>query len=132
LIFCWTFLGQFGDKIEIKIEIKDILRYRAGDLFISIFVYARSREKSRTGSAQVRSSNNRLQIVFTFEGKRYFISTGLSDTPYSRKQAQDKALEVERDIAYGEFDPDNLDKYKLVILLSSEAALMREVQLMKA
>lgn len=82
-------------------------------------MYTRSRKKSRTGSAQIRSSNNRLQIVFTFEGKRYFISTGLSDTPYSRKQAQDKALEVERDIAYGEFDPDNLDKYKAQAVLTT-------------
>lgn len=50
--------------------------------------------------------------MFTFEGKRHFVSTGLGDTPFNRKQAQDKALEIERDIAYGEFQPDNLEKYK--------------------
>ncbi|NJM68176.1 MAG: DUF3596 domain-containing protein [Acaryochloris sp. RU_4_1] len=76
-------------------------------------MYSRNRKKSKAGSAQIRSSNGRLQLVFTFEGKRYFVSTGLSDMPYNRKQAQDKALEVERDIAYGEFDPENLDKYKI-------------------
>ena len=71
--------------------------------------------KQRLGSAQVRNSNNRLQLVFTFGGKRYFISTGLGDTPYNRKQAGDKALNVERDIAYGEFDPNNLGKYKKLV-----------------
>jgi integrase len=76
-------------------------------------MYSRNRKKSKAGSAQIRSSNGRLQLVFTFDGKRYFVSTGVSDTPYNRKQAQDKALEVERDIAYGEFDPENLDKYKI-------------------
>jgi integrase len=82
-------------------------------------MYARSKKKSKTGTVQIRSSNNRLQLVFTFEGKRYFVSTGLSDTPFHRKQTQDKALEVERDIAYGEFDPDNLNKYKVGIVLST-------------
>jgi integrase len=82
-------------------------------------MYARSKKKSKTGTVQIRSSNNRLQLVFTFEGKRYFVSTGLSDTPFHRKQTQDKALEVERDIAYGEFDPDNLNKYKIGIALTT-------------
>jgi integrase len=82
-------------------------------------MYSRNRKKSKAGSAQIRSSNGRLQLVFTFEGKRYFVSTGLSDTPYSRKQAQDKALEVERDIAYGEFSPEKLDKYKAKAALTT-------------
>jgi integrase len=56
-------------------------------------------KKARTGSVRIRSSNNRLQLVFTFDGKRHFVSTGLADTPFNCKQAQDKALEVERDIA---------------------------------
>ena len=68
-------------------------------------MYSRNRKKSKNGSVQIRNSNNRLQLVFTFEGKRHFISTGLGDTPYNRKQAQDKALEIERDIAYGQFNP---------------------------
>lgn len=63
---------------------------------------SRSRKKSKAGSVQYRSSNNRLQLVFTFGGKRHFLSTGLSDTPYNRKLVQDKALEIERDIQYGE------------------------------
>jgi integrase len=73
---------------------------------------AKKRRKAKVGTVKVRSSNNRLQLVFTFEGKRHFVSTGLGDTPFNRKQAQDKALEIERDIAYGEFQPENLKKYK--------------------
>jgi len=75
----------------------------------------KSHKKARTGSVQIRSSNNRLQLVFTFDGKRYFVSTGLRDTPFNRKQAQDRALEVERDITYGEFDADNLGKYTVLV-----------------
>lgn len=71
---------------------------------------ARKRKKAKAGTVRVRSSNNRLQLVFTFEGKRHFVSTGLSDTPFNRKQAQDKALEIERDIAYGKFRLENLAK----------------------
>jgi hypothetical protein len=40
------------------------------------------------------------------------VLTGLGDNPYNRKLARDKALEVERDIAYGEFNPEKLSEYK--------------------
>jgi integrase len=43
----------------------------------------------------------------------------LADTPYSRKQAQDKAFEIERDIQYGQFDPNHLDKYKIGVSLTT-------------
>lgn len=79
---------------------------------------SRNRKKSKVGSVQYRSSNNRLQLVFTFGGKRHFLSTGLSDTPYNRKLVQDKALEIERDIQYGEFDV-TLEKYKPDSVLSA-------------
>lgn len=82
-------------------------------------MYSRNFRKAKTGSVQVRNSNDRLQLVFTFGGKRYFISTGLGDTPFNRKQAGDKALNVERDIAYGEFDPDNPGKYKVRAVLTT-------------
>jgi len=80
-------------------------------------------KKAKTGSVRVRSSNERLQLVFTFGGRRYFVSTGLSDSPFSRKKAQDKALEVERDIAYGEFDPNHLEKYKVSIAVERAAPI---------
>lgn len=79
------------------------------------------RKRSKFGSVQYRISNNRLQLVFRFEGKRYFLSTGLSDTPYNRKLAQDRALEIERDIQYGEFDA-TLEKYKPKSVLTAVEA----------
>lgn len=78
----------------------------------------RGRKKAKAGSVQCRSSNNRLQLVFTFGGKRHFLSTGLSETPYHRKLAQSKALEIERDIQYGEFDV-TLAKYQPNSVLST-------------
>ena len=86
-------------------------------------MYSRNRKKSKNGRVQIRNSNNRLQLVFTFEGKRHFISTGLGDTPYNRKQAQDKALEIERDIAYGQFNPHDLHKYKVNDVLAIDATV---------
>jgi integrase len=78
----------------------------------------RKRAKSKSGTVQIRCSNDRLQLVFTFGGQRRFLSLGLSDTPYHRKLAQDRALEIERDIQYGEFDP-TLKKYKPQSVLST-------------
>lgn len=78
----------------------------------------RKRAKSKSRTVQIRSSNERLQLVFTFGGQRRFLSLGLSDTPYHRKLAQDRALEIERDIQYGEFDT-TLKKYKPQSVLST-------------
>lgn len=76
-------------------------------------------KKAKSGSVQIKLSNGRLQLVFSFGGRRRYISTGLGDSPFNRMQAQQKALEVERDIAYGQFDPDNLEKYKVGVSLST-------------
>ena len=65
----------------------------------------RRHRKAKSGSVTIRSSNNRLQLVFTHGEKRHFVSLGLSNTPLNRKTAQDKAFEVQRDIEYGEFAP---------------------------
>lgn len=73
----------------------------------------RQRKKSKSGSVQVKNSNNRLQLVFSFGGKRHYLSLGLTDNPFNRKQAQDKAFEIQRDMDYGQFDSSNLDKYKI-------------------
>jgi integrase len=72
---------------------------------------ARSRKRAKPGTVKIRCSNDRLQLIFSLDKKRYCLSLGLSDTPFNRKQAQDKALEIERDIQYGEFDP-TLEKYR--------------------
>jgi len=79
----------------------------------------RQRKKSKTGSVQLKLSNNRLQLVFSFGGKRHYLSLGLADTPYNHKQAQDKAFEIQRDMDYGQFDPNNLDKYKIGVSLTT-------------
>ena len=71
-----------------------------------MFSKPKHQRKSKAGSVQIKLSNNRLQLVFSFGGKRHYLSLGLTDTPYNRKQAQDKAFEIERDIQYGEFDPN--------------------------
>jgi integrase len=78
----------------------------------------RKSNKAKPGTVQICCCHERLRIVFRFGGKRYFIALGLSDTPYHRKLAQDKALEIERDIQYGEFDV-TLEKYKPKTVLST-------------
>lgn len=67
--------------------------------------------KASKGSVQIKSSNNRLQLVFSFGGKRHYLSTGYPDTPQHRKLAKMKASEIEKDILYERFDP-TLEKYK--------------------
>ena len=84
-----------------------------------MFSKPKHQRKSKAGSVQIKLSNNRLQLVFSFGGKRHYLSLGLTDTPYNRKQAQDKSFEIERDIQYGEFDPNHLEKYKIGVSLTT-------------
>lgn len=74
--------------------------------------------KANKGSVQVKSSNDRLQLVFSFGGKRHYLSTGYPDTPQYRKLAQMRASEIEKDILYERFDP-TLEKYKPKSALST-------------
>jgi integrase len=74
--------------------------------------------KANKGSVQVKSSNSRLQLVFSFGGKRHYLSTGYPDTPQYRKLAQMKATEIEKDILYERFD-ETLAKYKPKSALST-------------
>ncbi|NJP09684.1 MAG: DUF3596 domain-containing protein, partial [Leptolyngbyaceae cyanobacterium RU_5_1] len=67
--------------------------------------------KANKGSVQIKSSNNRLQLVFSFGGKRHYLSTGYPDTSQYQKLAQMKATEIEKDIFYERFD-ETLAKYK--------------------
>jgi integrase len=78
-----------------------------------MYLKPRQHKKAKSGSVQVKVSNNRLQLVFSFGGKRHYLSLGLTDTPYNRKQAQDKAFEIQRDMDYGQFDASNLETYKV-------------------
>lgn len=71
------------------------------------------------GSVAVLSSNGRLQLRFSYEGRRHYLSTGYPDTPQHRKLAEIKAKEIDKDILYERFDPNNLDKYKPKSALST-------------
>jgi integrase len=68
--------------------------------------------KSSKGSVVIISSHNRLQLRFSYGGKRHYLSIGLPDTPTNRKLAELKASEIEKDIIYERFDP-TLKKYKM-------------------
>jgi hypothetical protein len=74
--------------------------------------------KASKGSVQIKESNGRLQLVFSFGGKRHYLSTGFSDTHANRKLAEMKARQIELDILSGNFDP-TLDKYKPQSVLST-------------
>lgn len=67
--------------------------------------------KAFKGSVKVKVSNERLQLVFRVAGKRYYLSTGLADTPLNWQLAERKASLIEDDIFKERFDP-TLEKYK--------------------
>jgi integrase len=68
--------------------------------------------KASKGSVTLLVSNGRLQLRFSFAGKRQYLSTGYPDTPTYRKLAEIKAAEIEKDILYERFDPSDLSKYR--------------------
>jgi integrase len=72
--------------------------------------------RASKGTVQIRSSNNRLQLRFSYEGIRHCLSLGLQDTKENRKAAQAKAKLIESDIAYDRFD---ILKYKRSHVLSA-------------
>ncbi|MBW4466280.1 MAG: site-specific integrase [Pegethrix bostrychoides GSE-TBD4-15B] len=74
--------------------------------------------KASKGSVQIKSSNNRLQLVFNYAGKRQYLSTGFADTSANRKLAEMKARQIELDILSGNFD-STLTKYKPQSVLST-------------
>ena len=63
------------------------------------------------GSVVIINSNGRLQLRFSYGGKRHYISIGLPDSPTNRKLAELRASEIEKDILYERFDA-TLQKYK--------------------
>jgi integrase len=67
--------------------------------------------RASKGSVSVIISNSRLQLRFRYRGERYYISTGLADTPNNRKLAELKASEIEKDILCERLDL-TLEKYQ--------------------
>jgi hypothetical protein len=83
-------------------------------------VYSKSgRSKASKGTVQIKTSNGRLQLVFSFGGKRPYLSLGFDDTPSNRKLAEMKAREIELDILSGHFN--DIGKYKPASALSTNA-----------
>ncbi|NJK38614.1 MAG: DUF3596 domain-containing protein [Oscillatoriales cyanobacterium RM2_1_1] len=68
--------------------------------------------KASKGSVQIKTSNGRLQLVFSYQGKRRYISLGFDDTVQNRKLAELKARQIELDILSGNFD-STLLKYRI-------------------
>jgi integrase len=58
----------------------------------------------------IKSVNSRLQLVFQYQKQRYYLSMGLPDTAVSRRLAELKAAEIEKDILLERFE--GLDKYR--------------------
>ncbi len=77
-----------------------------------------TQHKATKGSVQLKASNGRLQLVFSYGGKRHYISTGLADTPANKKLAEFRASEIEKDILSERFD-ETLQKYKPKSALST-------------
>jgi integrase len=75
--------------------------------------------KAFKGSVQIKSSNDRLQLVFSYGGKRRYLSLGMRDTTLNRRVAEMTASQIELDMLSGNFD-DSLDKYRREPLASPE------------
>ena len=71
----------------------------------------KSRKKAAKGSVKIKVSNGWLQLVFSYGGKRHYLSLGFRDTEVNRKVAEAKAKLIEVDILFERFDP-TLAKYK--------------------
>lgn len=67
---------------------------------------------------------DRLRLVWSYGGKRYFLSLGLADTKINRIAADIRARQIEGDIATANFDP-TLNKYKAVGLRSTDETVFQ-------
>ncbi len=67
--------------------------------------------KASKGSVQIGSSNGRLRLVWSYQGKRQYFYLGVPDSKVNRIAAKSKAAIIEGDLATGNFDP-TLNKYK--------------------
>jgi len=64
-----------------------------------------------------------LQLVFSYAGKRHYLSLGLTDNKLNRKAAEAKANLIESDIAYDRLD-STLAKYKPQSALSTVSSVI--------
>lgn len=69
-----------------------------------------AKTKSVKGTVKVESYINRLRMRWSYAGKRFTLSLGLPDSQINRAVAERKKLQIELDMALGDFDP-TLKKY---------------------
>jgi integrase len=72
--------------------------------------------KTPAGQPKIKVSNGRLQIVFTYQKQRKYLSLGTPDSKRNRQDAETVRLWIESDITAARFDPTRFDptlaKYK--------------------
>lgn len=69
------------------------------------------RKKASKGSGQIKAAHERLQFVFSFNGRRRYLSLGIADRKTARALAEMKAKQIQLNILSGNFD-ETLAKYK--------------------
>lgn len=77
------------------------------------------RKKASKGSVQIKASHGRLQLVFSFNGRRRYLSLGVTDSKTSRAVAEMRARQIQLDILSGNFD-ETLAKYKPQAAIAAE------------
>ena len=69
------------------------------------------RKKASKGTVVVQVFKERLRLVWSYLGKRYYLYIGLPNSKINQVVAKQKACQIEGDMATGNFDP-TLKKYK--------------------
>lgn len=67
--------------------------------------------KAKSGAVVIQSFQGRLRLVWSYQGKRYFLTLGLIDNTINKLLAQQTASNIEIDMVLGKFD-ESLDKYR--------------------
>jgi len=65
----------------------------------------------KTAKGMVALFDNNGRLWARWQGKRFALGLGVPDTPTNRKAVAGRIHQIERDIAYNEFDP-TLERYK--------------------
>lgn len=69
------------------------------------------RKKASKGTVVVQVFKERLRLVWSYLGERYYLYIGLPNSQINQTVAKQKALQIEADMATNNFDP-SLNKYK--------------------
>jgi integrase len=85
-----------------------LIGMKAGDEISYQFA---KRSKASKGTTKVEAAQGRLRLRWSYAGARYCLALGLPDSKLNRTVADQKARQIEGDIATGNFDP-TLKKYQ--------------------